>query len=170
MRHSIALAHTAAERRLTRANELHTSFSSVLIAEAAHQDGVTTALLPSTLPQAARKLRADATTLLASLEELRACDPLGTVLAPPASGSAKPWELGRERYLHWDVDEIIKKAKSDDKGKRSTAGHDDDDEEDEREALKTPARGALGRSAGASGKKRKAGTTATPGSSKRTAQ
>lgn len=86
------------------------------------------------MPQSSRKLRSDAYDLMESLQELHSTDPLGaSLLSHPTSGrrrrpsdkdrreilaasgasdqEKRAWERGREAYIHWELDRIIRNVK-----------------------------------------------------------
>ncbi|UZJ57161.1 hypothetical protein CBS101457_006481 [Exobasidium rhododendri] len=120
VRHELRLANTSAERSLTRAQEMAKVFSFLFVSD----EG--TAQLPSELPQSARKLSADASSLLKALRALVGTDALGSSLltgqddettakdrkvAMDDSGASEPqkrlWEKGREGYVNWEINRIM---------------------------------------------------------------
>lgn len=122
LRHALRLANISASRSLLRAEQLAGTFSALLVRE----DG--SAQLPSILPQSARKLSADASSLLKALDDLIGTDSLGSSLLASKRAAAatsrdrkrvmeesgaseedrKAWERGREGYINWEIDRIVK--------------------------------------------------------------
>lgn len=121
VRHALRLANVVAKQRFSKAQNLSNIFSVLLV----RQDG--SAQLPSVLPQSARKLSADASSLLRAMEVLVGTDSLGSsLLAAPGQGpnererkhvmeesgaseeERRAWERGREGYINWEIERIVK--------------------------------------------------------------
>lgn len=119
LRHALILANLAAQRNLSRAQRLTARFAVILSGE----DG--NIQIPSILPQSARKLTLDASSLLKSMTHLTEMDPLGSEMLSPSDSTAsedqrgrvlsengvseaeqKSWK-GREGYIQWETNRIM---------------------------------------------------------------
>ena len=119
LKHTLSLASTAAQRRLSRAETLSSTFSSLL-----HRDsdggGSSAAklpLVPSSLAVSSRALHISSTELLSALEDLRAEDALGAPLAKPQNGKA--WTGGRDRFVAWEANKLVREHKMGEGGKEA---------------------------------------------------
>ncbi|PWN98892.1 hypothetical protein FA09DRAFT_329372 [Tilletiopsis washingtonensis] len=119
LKHTLSLASTAAQRRLSRAETLSSTFSSLL-----HRDsdasGSSTAklpLVPSSLAVSSRALHLSSSELLSALEDLRAEDALGAPLAKPQNGKA--WTGGRDRFVAWEANKLVREHKMGEGGKEA---------------------------------------------------
>lgn len=133
VRHALRLATVSAKQNQERAQQFNDTFSILMIRE----DG--NVQLPSVLPQSARKLSLDISTLLKSVNVLIKTDALGSSLLKSIIKSEKEkkrvmeesgaseeerrqWEKGRENYLNWESDRTMKfvaQQRSADVGNRS---------------------------------------------------
>lgn len=122
LRHGLFLANAAAKQKLTQTKLLNESFSVLLSRADGRQR------LNSVLPASARKLSADASSLLRAMDVLIETDSLGTSLLSigdvkgkntvdrkhviEESGASeqekKEWEQGREQYINWEIDRIYR--------------------------------------------------------------
>ncbi|CEH13089.1 related to mtw1-component of the mind kinetochore complex [Ceraceosorus bombacis] len=132
VKHSLVLATEAAKRKLHRAESVLSTFSAILSQD---PTSFTSApIIPTTLPQATRKMLTDTSELISSLEALRAVDPLGASLSiedrpggsgptsasssdrTGASGSGstkeKAWKGDRDKYVAWEANQIIAGVKA----------------------------------------------------------
>ncbi|PWN40122.1 hypothetical protein IE81DRAFT_349542 [Ceraceosorus guamensis] len=132
VKHSLVLATEAAKRKLHRAESVLSTFSAIL---SQNPTSFTSApIIPTTLPQATRKMLTDTSELISSLEALRAVDPLGASLSVEdrpggsgptsastsdrtgASGSGstkeKAWKGDRDKYVAWEANQIIAGVKA----------------------------------------------------------
>lgn len=139
VRHALRLGEVSAARGFKRMQILADSFS-VLLAPVHTEAQEGAHVLRPSLPQRARKLRLDAEALIEAFEALRDTDPLGASLLvnPDSSSSAsatlrrpsdqekrrilsdsgvsdhekRGWERGREAYINWEMDRIIRNVKT----------------------------------------------------------
>jgi kinetochore protein Mis12/MTW1 len=123
-RHALRIANLVADQNLARTNKVADTFAFMI-------DGSGVAFDTST-PQLAKKLRYDAQELMDALDHLSSTNPLGPSLINAeragtmnerekkavidASGASekdkRAWERGREAYINWEMDRIIKSVQT----------------------------------------------------------
>ncbi|PWN32183.1 uncharacterized protein FA14DRAFT_162404 [Meira miltonrushii] len=119
-RHALRIANLVADQNLARTNKVADTFAFMI-----DDSGVA---LDTSTPQLAKKLRYDAQGLMDALDHLSSTNPLGPSLINAdragtmndrekkavidASGASEKdksaWERGREAYINWEMDRIIK--------------------------------------------------------------
>jgi kinetochore protein Mis12/MTW1 len=137
-RHALRLANIAAMRGLLRANKITDAFA-VLTTHDANERAPT---INSSTPQFARAVRSDVQSLVQALDALAKTDPLGASLLTSsatnetndeerlaiirASGVSekekRSWERGREAYINWEMDRIIRNVRTRAAGNETLAG------------------------------------------------
>ena len=136
LRHNLVMANASATKSLQRMKELSQSFSVLITRSDGKQQ------LPSILAESARKLSADASSLIRAMDLLISTDSLGTSLLSVEGAKGKnegdrkrvmeesgaseqerrDWEQGREQYINWEIDRIyqsVRQQRSSDVGNQS---------------------------------------------------
>lgn len=133
IQHALRLANISAKAQQERAQHLYDTFSVLILRKDCNVQ------LPSILPQSARKVSLDASTLLRTMDTLIKTDPLGSSLLKGSnknererkrvmeeSGASeeerREWEKGRETYISWEMDRMLEnlaRQKSSDDGNRT---------------------------------------------------
>lgn len=123
-RHALRIANLIADHNLARTNKVADTFAFMI-----DDSGVA---LDTSTPQLAKKLRYDAQGLMDALDHLSSTNPLGPSLinadradsmtekekkaVMDASGASekdkRAWERGREAYINWEMDRIIKSVQT----------------------------------------------------------
>ena len=123
-RHALRIANLIADQNLARTNKVANTFAFMIDDSGIASD--------SSTPQLAKKLRYDAQGLMDALDHLSSTNPLGPSLinadkanamnerekkaVMDASGASekdkKAWERGREAYINWEMDRIIKSVQT----------------------------------------------------------
>lgn len=124
-RHALILRNAIASESLLRTKQLSQSFSVLMTRRDGSQQ------LPSVLAESARKLSADASSLIRAMDLLISTDSLGASLLSTEgikgnnegnrkrvmeeSGASeqekRDWEQGREQYINWEIDRIYKSVR-----------------------------------------------------------
>jgi len=136
LRHNLVMANASATKSLQRMKQLSQSFSVLTTRSDGKQQ------LPSIIAESARKLSADASSLIRAMDLLVSTDSLGASLLSVEGAKGKiegdrkrvmeesgaseqerrDWEQGREQYINWEIDRIyqsVRQQRSSDVGNQS---------------------------------------------------